>query len=114
MATFDARIHPLAFAHMESGDKTVYVVPATAEYSMITAGDRLEDDAIGSITVGMARRYPDVATLLEGEGFANVIPEAVDDDNAMELLQKAPGWSELTVAREGVLALRVRSAKRKS
>ena len=114
MATFDARIHPLAFAHMESGEKTVYVVPATAEYSMVTAGDRLEDEAIGSITVGIARRYPDLVKLMAAEGFANVIPEANDDEDAITLLRRAPGWSEMAVEREGVFALRVRSAKRKS
>ena len=37
MATFEATTHPLAFAHMEGGVKTVFVVPWSQEFSVISS-----------------------------------------------------------------------------
>ena len=114
MATFEATTHPLAFAHMEGGLKTVFVAPHTLEMSVISSGDRLEFDGLGSISIGMVRRYSDVASLLEAEGWSNVVPEARDAEHAAELLQTSSGWSRKIETERGVLALRVRWAKRKA
>jgi ASC-1-like (ASCH) protein len=114
MATFEATTHPLAFAHMEGGVKTVFVVPHSLEMSVISSGDRLEFDGLGSISIGMVRRYTDVVTLLEAEGWSNVVPEGKDADNACEILRTSSGWSQKVETDRGVLALRVRWAKRKS
>lgn len=114
MATFDATTHPLAFAHMEGGVKTVFVMPATLEWSMASMGDRIEFDDLGSITLGMIRRYPSVEELLTAEGYSNVVPEAESAEQAAELLRTSVGWDRKAETDEGVLALRVRSAKRKS
>lgn len=114
MATFDATTHPLAFAHMEGGVKTVFVMPNTLEWSMASMGDRIEFDDLGSITLGMIRRYESVEKLLDAEGFANVVPEAETSAQAADLLRTSAGWDKRAEADRGVLALRVRSAKRKS
>lgn len=114
MATFDATTHPLAFSHMEGGVKTVFVMPATLEWSMASMGDRIEFDDLGSITLGMIRRYGSLEDLLEAEGVANVVPEATDLPHAASLLRGSSGWDARVEQASGVLALRVRSAKRKS
>ena len=57
MATFETTTHPLAFAHMEGGVKTVFVMPCSLEWSMASMGDRIEFDDLGSITLGMIRKY---------------------------------------------------------
>ena len=113
MATYDTTTHPLAFAHMEGGMKTVYVVPNEGEFSMVTSGDRIEFDDLGYITVGTIRRYIDLDTLVEREGFANIIPEAETAEQAKEMLRDSAEWNGRGEA-NGVLALRIRSAKRKS
>lgn len=114
MATFEATTHPLAFAHMEGGLKTVYVVPHTRYFSQITSGDRVEFDDLGSITVGMVRRYGGLEELMTAEGYANVVPEADEVADAVKALRESSGWEPRAVEQTGVLALRVRSAKRKS
>lgn len=114
MATFEATTHPLAFAHMEGGIKTVFVMPYTNELSVVSSGDRIEFDDLGSITIGMVRRYPTLEELLEAEGWQNVVPEAADMEQAARTLRASPGWNERVEQEKGVLALRVRWAKRKS
>ena len=114
MATFDATTHPLAFAHMEGGVKTVFVMPNSLEWSMASMGDRIEFDDLGSITLGMIRKYTTIEEMLEAEGFANVVPEAESSEQAAELLRTSAGWDKKAETDKGVLALRVRSAKRKS
>ena len=111
MATFETTTHPLAFAHMEGGMKTVFAVPRTLEYSVLSSGDRLEFDDLGSIAVGMIRRYDTLEDLLTAEGVANVVPEADTIESAAAAIRADSGWS---AAGDGVLALRVRWAKRKS
>ena len=113
MATFETTTHPLAFAHMEGGVKTVFVMPFSLEYSVLTSGDRIEFDDLGSITVGAVRRYDTLSAMMEREGHANVVPEAESVDSAVESLRQSDGWSADKEA-GGVLAFRVRSVKRKS
>jgi ASC-1-like (ASCH) protein len=113
MATFDAPWHPTAFEEMEAGRKTVYALPATAERSVMSSGDRLEFGSHGSITIGMVRRYPGLAALLEGEGWQCVMPEAPSAAVAQETLLALPEWAEATADTEA-LALRVRRARRKT
>ena len=114
MATFDATTHPLAFAHMEGGVKTVFVMPNSLQWSMASMGDRIEFDDLGSITLGMIRKYGTVDELPEAEGYLNVVPEAETSEQAAELLRTSAGWDKKSEESGGVLALRVRSAKRKS
>ncbi len=114
MATFEATTHPLAFAHMEGGVKTVFVMPWTLELSIMSSGDRIEFDDLGSITIGMIRKYPSLEELIEAEGWANVVPEAEGAEHTMELLRTSTGWNDAAEQKDGVLALRVRWAKRKS
>ena len=114
MATFDATTHPLAFAHMEGGVKTVFVMPYVGEWTVASMGDRIEFDDLGSITLGMIRRYGSVEELLAAEGFANVVPESDSSDHAASILRDSAGWDRKAEEESGVLALRVRSAKRKS
>ncbi len=113
MATHDTTTHPLAFAHMEGGMKTVYVVPNSGAYSVVTSGDRIEFDDLGYITVGTIRRYDKLEDLLEKEGFNNVIPEADTPEQALEALRASSEWNGLNEDK-GVLAIRIRDAKRKS
>ncbi|MEZ4316112.1 MAG: hypothetical protein R3F61_01345 [Myxococcota bacterium] len=114
MATFELTTHPLAFAHMEGGVKTVYVMPFSNELSVLCSGDRIEFDDLGSITIGMVKRYDDLESLIDTEGYANVVPEADDSSHACELLRTSPGWNANAEQSKGVLAFRVRWAKRKS
>lgn len=114
MATFEATTHPLAFAHMEGGMKTVYVMPWSREFSVLTSGDRIEFDDLGSITVGTVRRYDTLAELVETEGFANVVPEAESAEACIQSLRQSDDWDEGAASENGVLAFRVRWAKRKS
>jgi ASC-1-like (ASCH) protein len=114
MATFEATTHPLAFAHMEGGVKTVYVTPNLTGISDVTSGDRIEFADLGSITIGTVRRYASLEELMEKEGYANVVPEADDTAHALRLLRGSSEWDENAAAAHGVLALRVRSAKRKA
>jgi len=114
MATFEATIHPVAFAHMEGGMKTVYVSPYTDDLSFISSGDRIEFDRLGSISIGTVRRYGTLSELIDAEGFANIVPEADNADHASELLRSSPEWNLQTEGDKGVMALRVRWAKRKN
>ena len=114
MATFEATTHPLAFAHMEGGVKTVFVMPATSELSVVSSGDRIEFDDLGSITLGAVRKYENLEQLLEAEGWQNVVPEAADAAAAAVTLRESPGWNAKAERVGGVLALRVRWAKRKA
>ncbi len=114
MATYEATTHPVAFAHMEGGMKTVYVMPNENEFQFISSGDRIEFEALGSITVGAIRKYDGLDQLFEAEGYSNVVPEAHDADHAKQLLRAAPEWDARVEDASGVLALRVRWAKRKS
>ena len=94
--------------------KTVYVVPASLEFSMMTSGDRLEFDDMGFITVGNVRKYGDLSELMEVEGYSNVIPEAETVEQAIEMIEKASDWNVGIAKDRGVLALRVRGAWRKT
>lgn len=114
MATFELTTHPLAFAHMEGGVKTVYVMPFSLQLSVMSSGDRIEFDDLGSVTVGMVKRYSNLDALLSAEGFANVVPEADSVDHAADLLRTSPGWNANAEASDGVLCFRVRWTKRKS
>ena len=114
MATFELTTHPLAFAHMEGGVKTVFVMPFSDQLSVLSSGDRIEFDDLGSITIGMIKRYDDLETLLETEGYANVVPEAETAAHACELLRTSAGWNGTEEQNRGLLAFRVRWAKRKS
>lgn len=114
MATFEATIRPITFAHMEGQTKTVYVVARTREYENASSGDRIEFDNLGSITLGAIRRYPTLLELMQFEGFANVVPEATSLEEAMEVVRKGPEWDPKAEEARGVMAMRVRSTKRKS
>lgn len=114
MATFEATTNAIAFAHMEGTTKTVFVVPRTPKFDMVTAGDRIEFDGLGSITLGAIRRYETVEDLLEKEGFANVVPDAETPEEAIEALRKTPEWTTEVEKSAGVMSMRVRSTKRKS
>lgn len=114
MATFEATTRPLAFSQMEGGLKTVFVVAGSLEYSVITSGDRIEFEDLGSISIGSVRRYPTVEALLEAEGWSNVVPEADSAEQAVEAIRASSDWSARAEEQDGVLALRVRWAKRKS
>jgi len=114
MATFEATTHPLAFAHMEGGVKTVFVVPWSLEFSVISSGDRIEFEDLGSISIGTVRKYDTVDALLEKEGFQNVVPEAEDAAQAATLIRDSSVWDAQAEQDKGVLALRVRWAKRKT
>jgi ASC-1-like (ASCH) protein len=113
MATFEATTHPTVFSHMEGGTKTVYVVPWSMEYSMMSSGDRIEFDDLGSISIGMIRKYDTLSDLLEAEGPSNVVPEADSVEKATDAIEVDGMWRGADLS-HGVLALRVRWAKRKS
>ena len=55
----------------------------------------------------------DLDLLLEREGFANVVPEAESAEECKEMLRASPEWNGRS-EEGGVLAVRVRSTKRKS
>lgn len=114
MATFDATTTPVIFASMETAEKTVYVVPRTPSFDMATAGDRLEFDDLGSITLGAIRRYESLDALLEREGYSNVVPGASTVEEAIEALRQTPDWNKKVEAERGVMSMRVRTTKRKS
>jgi ASC-1-like (ASCH) protein len=99
---------------MEGGVKTVFVMPNAIEWSVASMGDRIEFDDLGSITLGMIRRYQTIEALLDAEGYVNVVPEAESSEHAAQLLRDSPGWNPKAEADKGVLALRVRTTKRKS
>lgn len=113
MATFDAHLFVEAFENMERGLKTVYAVPATDEFSMISSGDRLEFGSFGSITVGTVRRYPDLESLCQAEGWVNVVPEVDSAQAAVTAIRTAAGWLHDIERQQGVMALRVRETRRK-
>jgi ASC-1-like (ASCH) protein len=114
MATFEATTHPVTFAHMEGRTKTVYVVPRTAHYESMTMGDRIEFDHLGSITIGAIRKFSSLRQMLEWEGVSNVAPGIDDIEEAIEWVRNTPEWDSKAEESKGVIALRVRSAKRKS
>ncbi|MCP4807144.1 MAG: hypothetical protein GY913_26025 [Proteobacteria bacterium] len=113
MATYDAGVHVEAFESMERGLKTVYAVLQTDEYSMICSGDRLEFGSIGSITVGMVRRYPSLEALCEAEGWKNLLPDAPSEEDAIAAVRGIIEWDPALEDERGVLALRVRQVRRK-
>ena len=113
MATFEATTHPLAFAQMEGSVKTVFVVPWSLEFSVISSNDRIEFEDLGSISIGSIRRYDTVEALLEAEGWKNVVPESENEEEAAQSIRSSAEWNAKAEA-DGVLALRVRWAKRKS
>ena len=114
MATFEATTHPRAFAQMEGSVKTVFVVPWSPEFSVISSNDRIEFEDLGSISIGSIRRYDSVPALLEAEGWKNVVPEAETDEEAVDAIRSSSEWNAKAEEDHGVLALRVRWAKRKS
>jgi ASC-1-like (ASCH) protein len=114
MATFDARLHMGAFEAMERGLKTVYTVIATDEFSVMCAGDRLEFGSFGSITIGTVRRYPDLESLVEVEGWQPLVPDAGSAEDAIEKVRSVDEWDSGQEKSLGVLALRVRETRRKT
>ena len=114
MATFEATTSPVTFAHMEGTTKTVFVVPRTLRFDMVTSGDRIEFEHLGSITIGAVRRYTQLEELLEAQGFQNVVPDAATIEDAVEAVRRTPDWDRKVEESKGVMAMRVRSTKRKS
>jgi ASC-1-like (ASCH) protein len=113
MATYDAELHLAAFEQMEAARKTVYAVIRTPEFSVMSSGDRLEFGSFGSITIGMVRRYPDLDALVAGEGWQSLVPDAGSAEAAVTEVRAIPEWDEAQEKQHGVLALRVREARRK-
>ena len=113
MATYDANLHIDAFEQMEASRKTVYTVIAVPEYSVMSSGDRLEFGSFGSITIGMVRRYDSLDALVAAEGWQSLVPDANSGPDAIQQVRDIAEWDESDEAQYGVLALRVRSAKRK-
>ena len=113
MATYDANLHIDAFEQMEASRKTVYTVIAVPEYSVMSSGDRLEFGSFGSITIGMVRRYATLDALVAAEGWQSLVPDASSGPDAIQQVRDIAEWDESDEAEYGVLALRVRSAKRK-
>lgn len=113
MATYDATLHEQAFEEMEASRKTVYTLIRTLEYSMICAGDRVEFGKFGSITVGMVRKYGSLEDLIAAEGWQCVVPDAESADDALGKLRAADDWDEAEERKLGIMAMRVREARRK-
>ena len=113
MATYDANLYEEAFFEMEQGRKTVYALIATEEYSVISSGDRLEFGSFGSIMIGMVRRYKNLEDLIGTEGFRNLLPSAETEEEALAEIRSVDEWDQSLEGQLGVLALRVREAKRK-
>jgi len=113
MATFDAPFHPEAFEHMENQRKTVYALVASPEFSYMSSGDRLEFGSYGSITVGTVRRYPNLEKLVEIEGFQALEPNATSAEEACASVREVQDWDPAGEKEHGILALRVREARRK-
>ncbi len=114
MATFDTRLHMGAFESMERGQKTVYAVLATDEFSVMCAGDRLEFGSFGSITIGTVRRYDSLEALVAVEGWQPLVSEASDAADAIARVRAAEEWDRGKEEELGVLSLRVREARRKT
>ena len=113
MATYDANLHIDAFEQMEASLKTVYTVIAVPEYSVMSSGDRLEFGSFGSITIGMVRRYASLDALVAAEGWQSLVPDAADGDDAIAKVRDIAEWDPADEEQYGVLALRVREARRK-
>ena len=113
MATYDAPLYADAFEQMETGRKTVYALVASDEYRDMVAGDRLEFCDYGSISVGMVRRYPDLEALVESEGWQCLVPDAEGAEQAIAQVRSVGDWVDGDEKQHGVLALRVREARRK-
>lgn len=113
MATYDATLYLTAFEHMEALRKTVYALVALPDYQFMTSGDRLEFGEFGSITVGVVRRYPSLEALVEAEGWQSLVPEADDAAHAIALVRATHEWDPAVETERGVMALRVREARRK-
>ncbi|MFH1465361.1 MAG: hypothetical protein ABIO70_13320 [Pseudomonadota bacterium] len=113
MATYDAPLYEDAFHEMEEGRKTVYVVLASDEYAAISSGDRLEFGSFGSIMVGMVRRYASLEALTAAEGFHNLVPSAEAVEDAVASIRALDEWDAAIEQERGVIALRVREARRK-
>lgn len=97
---------------MENQRKTVYALIASPEFSYMSSGDRLEFGSYGSITVGTVRRYPSLEALVEVEGFQTLVPDAESADDACSSV-RGSDWDSGAEQEHGVLALRVREARRK-
>jgi ASC-1-like (ASCH) protein len=113
MATYDAPLHLEAFENMEANRKTVYTLPATVDYRFMVAGDRLEFGSFGSITVGMVRKYDSLEELVKAQGWECLVPEAEGAVEAITLVRTNDDWDSTAENEHGVLALRVREARRK-
>ena len=113
MATFEVGVDRRLFEVLESGRKTVYVLPATEEYQLICSGDRIEFGAVGAIAVGFVRRYADLEALLEGESWANVRLDDSSADETLARIRRSISWDAGAETKAGVLAIRVRSTARK-
>jgi ASC-1-like (ASCH) protein len=94
MATYDAPLYEEAFSEMEEGLKTVYVLLASDDYMFISSGDRLE-------------------ALIETEGHRNLVPSAETADEAVASIRGLDEWDPELEQERGVIALRVREARRK-
>ena len=113
MATYDAPLYEEAFREMEEGLKTVYVLLASDDYMFISSGGRREFGSYGSIMVGMVRRYPSLEALIETVGHRNLVPSAETGDEAVASIRGLDEWEPAIEQERGVLALRVREARRK-
>lgn len=113
MATYDATLHEQAFELMEANRKTVYTLVRTPEYSMICSGDRVEFGKFGSITIGMVRRYDSLEDLVAVEGWQCLVPDATDASDALAQLRAADDWDTEQEKKLGIMAMRVREARRK-
>jgi ASC-1-like (ASCH) protein len=114
MATYEATTSAVTFALMEGETKTVYVVPRTPSFDNVSSGDRIEFDPLGSITIGAVRKYDNLQQLLEAEGLQNVVPDAQSVDDAIASIRATAEWNRKVEDASGVMALRVRTTKRKS
>lgn len=113
MATFEVGADRSLFEAMESGRKTVYVLPATDEYQLICSGDRVEFGKVGAIAVGFVRRYADLEALIEGESWGNVRLDESSAEQTLSRIRQRIAWDSTAELNAGVLAIRVRSTLRK-
>lgn len=113
MATYEVGADRRLFEAMESGRKTVYVLPATDEYQLICSGDRVEFGAVGAVSVGFVRSYADLEALVEGESWANVRLDEGSPEETLSRIRKSISWDAAVENSAGVLAIRVRSTLRK-
>ena len=77
---------------------------------MASSGGRIECEGLGSVTLGMMRRYRTLEALVDAEGWL----ESDDAEQVAALVWSAPRWDSPREDSDGILALRVRWAKREA